>query len=154
MPPVSIRPTTAADLPTIYQNQIDEESNALARTKPHSAEKFKTIWEKVISDPAIESRVIIEEGQVVGVINCFKVNGQDSIGYWIGRPHWGRGVATRGLSLMLEEVKRRPLYASATRSNAASVRVLERCGFRLTGYHTGEESDRHFAREVASFVLE
>ena len=55
---------------------------------------------------------------------------------------------------MINEIPRRPIHATAARSNAASIHILQSCGFRLTGYHQGEETDRYTAREVATFVLE
>jgi 4-hydroxyphenylpyruvate dioxygenase-like putative hemolysin len=32
--------------------------------------------------------------------------------------------------------------------------ILQRCGFRLTGRHHEEETDRYTAGEVATFILE
>jgi len=55
------------------------------------------------------------------------------VGYWIGREHWGRGVATAALAAFVAEVTERPLFAHVVNSNAGSIRVLEKCGFRRTG---------------------
>jgi RimJ/RimL family protein N-acetyltransferase len=33
----------------------------------------------------------------------------------------------------VRDLKTRPLYASAARDNAASIRVLEKCGFTIRG---------------------
>ncbi|MEA2573916.1 MAG: hypothetical protein QOH93_1214, partial [Chloroflexia bacterium] len=38
------------------------------------------------------------------------------------------------LVVLLEIVTERPLYAAAARDNVASIRVLEKCGFVITGY--------------------
>jgi RimJ/RimL family protein N-acetyltransferase len=46
------------------------------------------------------------------------------------------------------------LRATAARNNRASVRILEKCGFRCMGYRQGEETERYSAREVGDFVLE
>jgi RimJ/RimL family protein N-acetyltransferase len=53
------------------------------------------------------------------------------IGYWLGREHWGRGIATDALREFLELVDERPLQATVAHANHASVRVLEKNGFRL-----------------------
>jgi RimJ/RimL family protein N-acetyltransferase len=151
---VLLRPTTPADLPALFAQQRDPLSNEMAGTKPHSEEAFFKVWEGIFKNPQVVPRVIVEGERIVGAINCFQREGLDMIGYWIDKPHWGRGIATRALTLFLGELKRRPLHATAARSNAASIRILERCGFRLTGYHMGEETDRYVAREVATFVLE
>jgi len=126
----------------------------MAGTKPHTEAAFRAIWEKVLSHPDHEARVIIDTGRIVGSISCFKSGNQDEIGYWIDKQHWGRGIATRALALMIQEIPRRPLHATVARSNAASLRVLESNGFRLTGYFTGEETPRYIAGECASFLLE
>ena len=49
---------------------------------------------------------------------------------------------------------KRPLHARAARSNAGSIRVLEKCGFVLTGFEWSEETERFPACEEAIFVLE
>jgi RimJ/RimL family protein N-acetyltransferase len=45
----------------------------------------------------------------------------------------GRGIATRALTLLLELVPARPLYARAASDNAGSLRVLQKCGFQPAG---------------------
>ena len=52
---------------------------------------------------------------------------------------WGRGVATRALTLFLTEVDTRPLHAHVVNRNIGSVRVLEKCEFRIVGEETVEE---------------
>lgn len=151
---VSLRAVEPADLPVLFRNQLDPEANRLAGTKPRGPEAFRALWEQALSDPDVVARVILSGGVVAGGISCFKADGVDAVGYWIGREHWGRGVATRALALFLGEVTRRPLHATAARANAGSIRVLERCGFRLTGHAMGEETDRYLPGEVAEFVLE
>jgi RimJ/RimL family protein N-acetyltransferase len=61
------------------------------------------------------------------------------VGYWIGRDFWGKGIATQALSLFLTEKKTRPLYAHVVKENIGSRRVLEKCGFSLSG-----ENDEEF----------
>ncbi|HRP56212.1 GNAT family N-acetyltransferase [Agriterribacter sp.] len=58
------------------------------------------------------------------------------LGYWIGEPYWGRGVATEAVKQMLEytfdtfPVLSR-IYAKVFEYNKASMKVLERNGFQL-----------------------
>ncbi|WP_233508280.1 GNAT family N-acetyltransferase [Spongiactinospora gelatinilytica] len=49
------------------------------------------------------------------------------------RPNWGRGIGTTALTLFLKEEPVRPLYADPFAGNTASVRLLERLGFRRQG---------------------
>ena len=53
-------------------------------------------------------------------------------GVQIDRAFWGRGVATEALSAFLCVEQTRPLYAGVAKHNVASIRVLEKCGFKLS----------------------
>jgi len=153
-----LRPTTAADLPALYEIQTDPESNHMAGTKPRTRGVFFAVWERHFVDPSINARVIeIDVGrgfELVGSIARFQADGHDAVGYWIARPHWGKGIASRALALFLAEDRRRPLRATTASTNAQSRRILERCGFRCVGLRMGEETERFVAREIADFVLE
>lgn len=138
----------------LYDLQNDPESNEMAGTKPRTREAFFAVWERVVVDPKINSRVIEAGGAIAGSISCFQAEGRDCVGYWIARSHWGQGIASRALALFLAEERRRPLHATVARANAASHRILEKCGFRCVGYRMGEETERFIAREIADFVLE
>jgi RimJ/RimL family protein N-acetyltransferase len=56
-----------------------------------------------------------------------------SIGYWIGKPFWGRGIATEAVSLLAEHAFAqhgvRRLWANVMAANVGSARVLEKAGF-------------------------
>ncbi len=66
---------------------------------------------------------------VAGNIGSWQQNGQQLLGYWIGREFWGRGVATQALALLVDEVSIRPLYAHVVEHNVGSIRVLENVAF-------------------------
>ena len=58
------------------------------------------------------------------------------IGYWIGEPFWGRGVATEAVRVLVDAAwKEYPhvvrIYAEVFPNNIASCRVLEKNGFHL-----------------------
>nr|WP_242011717.1 8-oxo-dGTP diphosphatase MutT [Acetobacter oeni] len=63
-----------------------------------------------------------------------------SLGYWIGRAHWGRGVASLAANRVcrwaLANLRLDRLEATAAQDNAGSVAVLKRIGFRQTGTAT------------------
>jgi hypothetical protein len=69
----------------------------------------------------------------VGHIASFDLEGHREVTYWIGREDWGRGLATRALQEFMQVEATRPLYARAASDNAASIRVLTKCGFRIVG---------------------
>ena len=49
------------------------------------------------------------------------------------RALWGRGIATEALTAFLRLEQTRPLHAGVATHNAASIRVLQKCGFTLLG---------------------
>lgn len=54
------------------------------------------------------------------------------MGYWIARPHWGRGFATEGCRALVDIARTlglASLEASHFIDNPASARVLEKLGF-------------------------
>lgn len=58
------------------------------------------------------------------------------IGYWIARPHWGKGFATEGARGVIEVARllgHSRIEGSHYFDNPASGRVLRKLGFQLTG---------------------
>ncbi len=59
------------------------------------------------------------------------------LGYWIGEPYWGKGIATKALTLMCnyayDELNMEKLFAGVFEGNEGSKKVLEKCGFQLEG---------------------
>lgn len=151
---VTLRPTRPDDLDALYAMQADPEANALAGTKPRPRDAYMALWDTIFKDPNVIPRVILVDGVVAGGVSVFQVEHQDMLGYWIDRAWWGRGVATRAVALFLREVSRRPLVAHVAVHNAASIRILERLGFRRTGTFMGEDTTRYVAGEVAAYVLD
>jgi RimJ/RimL family protein N-acetyltransferase len=130
-PSVSLRDVSAADLPLLFEHQADTDAARLAAFKPRDFEAFMAHWTKILSDPSLYAKAIVFGNTVVGNIGVFGQPALREVGYWIGREHWGRGVATAALKELLSLCAERPLYAHVAKHNTASIRVLEKCGFRL-----------------------
>jgi len=92
--------------------------------------QFAAHWAKIRADDASILRTIVADGTVAGNIVIWEEDGQRLVGCWVGRGHWGRGVATQALAQFVRQVTARPLYAHVAVHNAGSIRVLERCAFR------------------------
>ena len=86
-------------------------------------------------------------------LSRFTLDGQPAIGYWIARNLLNRGIATRAISLFLELVQTRPLYAHIAAHNIASVRVLECCGFIIVGHRFSPADARYLASEEVLLTL-
>ncbi|HEX2804014.1 MAG TPA: GNAT family N-acetyltransferase [Sphingomicrobium sp.] len=91
--------------------------------------------------PVLPSFVIAERTagapRLVGACGLgSRPSGAVELGYWIARPHWGRGIATEaGLALVeIARALRLPaLEASHFVDNPASAQVLVKLGFQPTG---------------------
>jgi RimJ/RimL family protein N-acetyltransferase len=74
-------------------------------------------------------RTVELEGDVAGNVVSWVHDGERDVGYWIGREHWGKGVATAALASFLALLGERPIFAHVAEHNTGSIRVLEKCGF-------------------------
>jgi RimJ/RimL family protein N-acetyltransferase len=149
---IRLRAIERDDLLTLYEYQLDPEANRLALTYPRSADAFDAHWKSALGDPSLVVRAIVVGDVLAGCISCFKVDGHDSVGYWIGKQFWGQGVATRALELLLVEVSVRPLHARVAVTNGASIRVLQKCGFQIVGHQHSPGDDRYL--ECEEVILE
>ncbi len=154
VPNVRLRLVRPDDIPVLYQHQLDNDANRMAAVHPRDESAFRALWDGVFKQPSIVARAIIADDELVGHITIFNMDGVDGVGYWIAKTHWGRGIATRALTLLLEDVNRRPLHARVAVDNKASIRVLERCGFVVTGYQHSPGTERYVECEEAVLVLE
>lgn len=92
-------------------------------------------------DPVLPSFLIFErthaEPRLVGSCGLGRrPSGAVELGYWVGRPFWGRGFATeagRALIDIARALGLRQLEASHFIDNPASARVLDKLGFESTG---------------------
>lgn len=136
---VSLRPVNESDLPIFFEQEQDPDARHMAaftHPDPTNRAAFMAHWARVRSDPENISRAILWDGQVVGSIFSWVESGDAGertreLGYWLGKPYWGKGIATRALALLLREIPTRPIFAHAARDNLGSIRVLEKCGFAI-----------------------
>jgi RimJ/RimL family protein N-acetyltransferase len=129
---LALRDVVASDLPVLFEHQLDQEATRMAAFPSRDRQAFMSHWAtNILRDPAVTAKAILVDGRVAGYVVAYESSGRRWIGYWIGREHWGRGVATGALAAFLGEIPDRPLHAHVARHNLASVRVLEKCGFEL-----------------------
>jgi len=127
---ILLRDVTEGDLPLFFEHQRDEVALHMAAFPAREREAFMTHWRTKVLRPENVTRAIVVDGQVAGYISSWEQNGERLIAYWIGREHWGQGIATRALSEFLVLEPTRPLHACVAVHNVGSIRVLEKCGFR------------------------
>ena len=94
---------------------------------------------------------------LVGMVGVHPTEQGPALGYWIGKEHWGQGLATEAARALIDAAfsytQMPELVASVRVVNPASRRVLETCGFRAAG--SGFETSPLRGRmAVDRFVLE
>ena len=92
-----------------------------------------------LSQKPLQNFAVMYKGEVAGSIG---ITPKDDIyrktieiGYFIGEPFWGRGIATEAVAHVLNYISREfdviRIFAEVFENNKASMRVLEKNSFRL-----------------------
>ncbi|MCA0983531.1 GNAT family N-acetyltransferase [Halobacillus yeomjeoni] len=142
------------DLPVFFKHQQDREANHMAAftsKDPEDWHSFLNHWNKILADKDIIKQTITVKNDVAGNILCFEQFGVPGVSYWIGKEYWGRGIATNALREFVKHVTIRPLYARAAKDNVRSLKVLDKCGFTISGEDSGYSNAR--GGYVEEFVL-
>jgi RimJ/RimL family protein N-acetyltransferase len=143
-----LRPVEAGDLDTFFEHQRDPEATRMALFPAHERPAFDAHWQRILADDKVIVRTIVWNGEIAGNVLSWPRSGERLVGYWIGRDYWGRGVATRALASFLDELTARPLSAHVATSNLGSIRVLEKCGFSLSGSAETEDGIQELVYEL------
>ena len=126
---VVLRDVVEEDVAVFFEHQQDADAAAMAAFPSRSREDHDAHWRGLLGDETVVKKAIVVEGQVTGNIGSWIDEGHRKVGYWIGKPFWGRGVATAALRVLLTTIEDRPLYAWVAQHNAGSIRALEKAGF-------------------------
>ncbi|HEU0241915.1 MAG TPA: GNAT family protein [Micromonosporaceae bacterium] len=152
---VALRDIEDSDLDALYEQQRDPASvwmAAFTADDPDDRTAFNAHMSRVRNSSDIVHRAITLDGRLVGTIARFVADGDLEITYWVDRAMWGHGIATRALDLLLASAPERPLRARAASDNVASLRVLEKAGFRVIGTEVSYANARH--TEIEETILQ
>lgn len=152
---IQLRDVLASDLPLFFQNQLDPDANHMAAftaSDPADRAAFDTRWARILADDGTYIQTITFGGQAIGHVFSYQQAGATEVSYWIAREYWGQGLASLALHGFLQQQATRPLYARAAKDNLASVRVLEKCGFVITGEDRGYANAR--GEEIEEYILQ
>jgi RimJ/RimL family protein N-acetyltransferase len=153
---LSLREVLETDLPIFFAHQSDPDAQVMAAfisKNSGNQAAFTAQWHQKLADATTVVRTIVVDGQVAGNIFSYQSEGHPEVSYWIGKHYWGKGLATRALARFLADVyPARPIHARVAKDNTGSLRVLEKCGFRITGEDRGFANARR--REVEEFHLQ
>jgi RimJ/RimL family protein N-acetyltransferase len=148
---VLLRDVAEDDLPIFFDHQRDPAANRMAAFPARDREAFMAHWRKIAGDQTAIAKTIVFNGHVAGNVVSWEESGERAVGYWVGKEYWGKGVATQALSEFLRLLKTRPLHAHVAKHNLASLRVLQKCGFTISG--EAKASSDTSGAEVEEFIL-
>lgn len=140
MSTVRLREVRDDDLDVFFrhlQDPVAVHQAAFTGPDPSDRVAFDAKWARIRRDPRVTVRTVCLGERVAGHVASFVVDGRLEVTYWIERALWGRGLATAALGQLLDLVVDRPVGARVAGDNRASVRVLEKCGFRRVGTARG-----------------
>jgi RimJ/RimL family protein N-acetyltransferase len=140
---VQLRDVEPDDLPLFFEHQRDPEAVAMVAFNSRDRPAFDAHWAKILANETGLAKTIVVDGHTAGHLVSFLRDGKPEVGYWLDRAFWGRGIATDALSAFLQLEQRRPLYAGVAKHNGASIRVLQKCGFRFVTDEHQDPGDSH-----------
>ncbi len=124
---------------------------------PYRESDARAFIAHVLKEKPQQTFAIAHEGVLCGVVGL--VVQQDvyrrsaEMGFWLGEPYHGRGIATRAVALItayaFKELKLVRVFAGVFDHNTASMRVLEKNGYLKEGilrkavYKNGRLLDEH-----------
>lgn len=136
-----LRPLSEADLIDIAQLAGDWAiASMTARIPypytPHDARQWLDGLEQ---GEFVRAITMADEGRLLGITGYLpSEDGRlAEIGYWVGKPFWGRGIATEAAHALVDHAFAGAGFAKLTcchfADNPASARVIEKLGFTSTG---------------------
>jgi RimJ/RimL family protein N-acetyltransferase len=140
-----LRPMALADAARVQELAGDERIADTTANIPHpypdgEAERWITqLAEQTATGEQLTWAITVED-RVVGCVSLMDIAGDEAeLGYWVGVPYWGRGIATMAVGSVVacafERLSLKRIHARVLSRNKASARVLLRQGF----IHTGNE---------------
>jgi [ribosomal protein S5]-alanine N-acetyltransferase len=140
----TLRPYRKSDLPSMVKHINDKAiaGNTLTIPYPYTmkeAEEWYMRFRKMMRRKNINriAFAIEIDGEVVGSIGISRHDHKAEIGYWLGRAYWGKGIMTEVVKETVKycfgELGLRRVYACVFPHNKASMRVLEKAGFKCEG---------------------
>lgn len=149
---LTLRPWTPGDASDLFRYASDARVSRLALWPVHTSVDMsrRVIEEFFMPNPECYAVVLKETGEAVGCIGLvpegdehFPLNDAErEVDYWIGYPHWGRGLIPEALSAYSDYCRDtlglHSLLITTDARNAASQRVAQKCGFLQIATYTAD----------------
>ncbi len=148
-PGLRLRPLVREDAPAVQELAGDWEVARTTARIPHPLDPAaaEVAVESLLDGMARGTEIILAlerriDGRFVGCASAAFLEARTEIGYWIGRPFWGRGHATEAVQaltrLLFTEFETPAITVEVMADNKASARVLEKAAFSFEGDAVGE----------------
>jgi RimJ/RimL family protein N-acetyltransferase len=137
---LTLRRARSDDLAMFHAAMSDAAVMRYWSTPPHTDLAVSRDWVEAMvgADPAISDDFVIEvAGQPIGKLGCWRL---PELGYLLHPDFQGCGYAGEALAIFADYMRNRGLRritADVDPRNVASLRLLERAGFVVTGRATG-----------------
>ena len=95
-----LRDVADSDLDVFFEHWADDDALRMAAFTPadaHDRAAFEARWARQRTTATILAKTIELDGEPVGSISSWDNDGKREVTYWIGRAHWGKGIASRAL---------------------------------------------------------
>ncbi len=143
-----LRPWVESDAESLYKYAKDPDIGPIAGWPPHkSVEESRHIIKAVLSMPHSYAICEKDNGIAIGAIalkigehtDMTEREDECELGYWLGKPFWGRGympeAATEMLRHAFADLGMRTVWCGYYEGNVKSKRVQEKLGFEYNHTH-------------------
>ena len=154
-----LRPWNEADAEGLFEYAKDPDVGPIAGWPPHkSVEESRNVIQNIFTGKECYAICEKENGRAIGAIEL-KLNGHTDmterddeceLGYWLGKPYWGRGYMPEAAKEILrhgfEDLGMTTVWCGYYDGNSKSKRVQEKVGFVY--HHTCNEVPVTLLNEV------
>ena len=133
-----------ADAEDLYRYACDPDVGPIAGWPPHkNPDESRAVIRDVLNGREAYAICLKEDRKAIGAIEL-KLNGHTDLtdrddecemGYWLGKPFWGRGIVPEAVTEMLrrafEDIGMQKVWVGYYEGNSKSKRVQEKCRFRF-----------------------
>jgi RimJ/RimL family protein N-acetyltransferase len=159
---LTLRPPEEADLDRIVELIGDYEVSKMLAVVPHPyTHQDGRDWLARTAGSVEDGEVVfaIDHGDgLMGCVSVGKLPSRPSLGYWLGRPYWGKGYMSEAACAVLTWVFEKhgidTVFSQAMDENPASLNVMRKLGFSVEGRGSCESMARGVARPATRTRLE
>src|SRR5205085_9618015 len=126
---VTLREVTQEDLPIFFEHQLDAEATRMAAFPSRDRDAFMAHWARIMCKETNETGIlntILADDIVAGNVVYWEAACEPNIAYWLGKTHWGKGIATAALVQFSTKLETRLLYHHGAKPTFAWIRALRK----------------------------